>query len=128
MLFMDRDPLGQNEVSIPPITDDEYEKNLQYSDSRIKECQSLVRATFGTRQANALRKNMEEYLSREFMDYMGAKNWKSGFDLMLMIACGSFVESQYRFSTPAFRKTLTADVILEKCRILKLIDRKYFIS
>ena len=124
MLFIDRDIFGQNEVSIPTISDAEYEENRNYGDCRIKECQALVKAAIGNRQATVLRRNMEEYLSREAMDYIGGRDWKAVFNLIMMIGCASFVESQYRFSTPAFRKTLTADVILDKCRILKLNNQE----
>ena len=34
-----------------------------------------------------------------------------------------YIQSQYRFSSLAFRKTLTEDVLLEKCRILKFDEQ-----
>ena len=124
MIFVDRDPLGLNEVSIPAVTDSEYEKNCKYAEEQISEYQALMKQAMGSRHARNLRKSMEEYTTREAMDRIGGDSWKAIFDLMLMMCCECYIENQYRFSSPAFRKTLTEDVLLEKCKILRLSDRE----
>ena len=120
MLLIDRDIFGQGDISIPPITDADFEANKQYAEKRIREYLPLVKSALGGKQAKKLQTEMAQYTSREAMDYIGGKDWKAVFDIILQIACSEFIENQYIYSTPEFRKSLTADVLLEKCRILKL--------
>lgn len=120
MLLIDRDIFGQDNISIPPITDADFEAKTQYAEKRIREYLPLIKSTLGGKQAKKLQTEMAQYTSREAMDYIGGTDWKAVFDIILQIACSAFIENQYRYSTPEFRKSLTADVLLEKCRILKL--------